>query len=181
MRAAAARPSAAGVELGAGPAQRQVDLGGQYQDGQGRAQGQRAVQQAQSEEERHEGGAHRGHGLERQGRQEGDLEGRHRLVVEFRVGPLEGVAAVVGPSEGPQGGQALEEVVEGGGQPGQPGPLPVGVPGGLEAEQDHEHRDDGHRHGQDHGGEPVPTARCRPAARPAPGPTRTTVGRYRAK
>ncbi len=82
----------AGVELGAGPAQRQVDLGGQDQDGQGRAQGERAVEQAQAEEERHQGRAHRGHRLEGQRREEGHLEGGHGLVVELPVGPLEGVA-----------------------------------------------------------------------------------------
>ena len=61
----------------------------------------------------------------------------------------------LGPPERPQGGQALEEVVEGGGQAGQPGPLPVGVPGRLQAEEDHEQRDDRHRDGQDDQGEPV--------------------------
>ena len=72
-----------------------------------------------------------------------------------RLARVEGVATVVRPAERPQGGEALEQVVEGGGQPGEPGPLAVGVPGRLEAEEDHEQGDDRHRHREDDRAEPV--------------------------
>ncbi len=100
------RPSlGAQVEFGAGLAERQIDLRGEDQDGQRRAQREGAVEEAQAQEECHEGSADRGHGLEGQRRQEGDLQGGHPREV-FRAAIRESSSAVVCAHNHPSGDPA---------------------------------------------------------------------------
>ena len=177
MRSAAAWPAALGVEFGRGPPQRQVDLRSQHQDGEGEPEVQRAVEEAQAQEERHERRAHRGEDLERQGGRKATL----RVLIVLVGSPRRrsrGCGARPRPAEGAKRRQALEKVVEGGGEARRAAAhCRLGVALGLEAEQDHEHRDDRHGDGQDHKRGPVGRSSTQASSTSGRQRRRTAVGR----
>ncbi len=145
----------AGVELGAGPPERQEDLRGDQEDGERGVERDRAAEQPEAEDHGDEPGADAGEELHRQCGEEGDPQRRHRRLAEAlgRRGHL--AAALGGAAERPEGRQTADELEEAGGQRREAPPLPSRLRRGPPAEEDHRHRHERDDPEQDEQRDPV--------------------------
>ena len=143
------------MEVHAHLAHRQVRLRGQDEDEQRHPEVHAAFDEAQADghrDDRHRQGREQLQHQRRQERHPQHPHGRGPVPVP-RVPQLVGLRR--GPPEDPQGRQPGDEVEEEPGQLGQPPPLALHRHGGVLPDEDHEHRDQRQRHGQDHRGEHV--------------------------
>ena len=143
----------AGVELGAGAAQRDEDLGRHEQDGHGRLQAELAPEQPQPEHHRDQADPEAGEHVHGQRREEGDAQGAQGGGAHAVGGRRHLAPPVVLASEGPQRRQALDQLQEAAGQGPEPAPLAGRAFCRLASEQDHrerhrEHQCDDHDKGQ---------------------------------
>ena len=131
----------AGVEARAQLPQRQVELGREDEDEEGRLERQAAREQAQADLDRDDGGAERADHLQHERGQE-----RHPQHLQRRVPVLLADAAdqhdlLAAAVEQLQGGQPLQHVEEVRGEPAERRPLPARERIGQAADQRHEDGD----------------------------------------
>ena len=139
------------VEVHPHEAQRQVDLRGQHEHGQAGGQVHRPLDQAQADGDGDDRHGQRGQQLEDQRGQERDAQHAHRGRPVVLAHPPDGLGLGTGPVEHLQGGQALDHVEEVPREHAEGVPLP-GDPGlRVAADEHHEHRDQRHGQGHDHG------------------------------
>ena len=139
-------PFGAGVELGAGPARRNEDLGRHEEDRHGGLEPELAPEEAQPEHHGDEADAEAGNHVHGEGRQECDAERAHGGRTHAFCRCLDLTPPLRLPAEGAQGGKPFDELQESTGERAQSAPLTFGAPGRLASEGDHRGRD-----GQDQG------------------------------
>ena len=145
----------AGVELGAGAAQRDEDLRRYQEDRHGRLQVELTPEQAEPEHHGDEPDPEPGEHVHGERGQEGDPQRAHGGGPHAFGRRLDLPAPLRLAAEGAQGGQTLDELQDAPGQRAEPAPLPLRALGRLPAEGDHRH---GHRQDEgddDHERQPV--------------------------
>ncbi len=137
------------MELHAHLTQRQVGLGGQQQHEQPHEQREIAGEQAEADGHRDDRDRDRGQELQREPRQERHAQHRHRLALVVARDGLDGVGRAVLASEGLQRAEPLDGVGEARGEAAERAVLPLLHAAGGEADEHHEHRDEGDRQHDD--------------------------------
>ena len=143
------------VEAGAHGPQRQVDLRGQHDREQAGLQVQRAVDEAQADRDRDQGDRQGGQDLEHQRGEERDAQGPHRGAAVLVGDGAEALGLASGPAERDEDVEPGDEVEEVVAEHGERPPAPRRVVAGVQADQDHEDRDERDRRRDDDGRHPV--------------------------
>jgi hypothetical protein len=139
----------AGMVLGAESAQGQVEFRRQQQDEKAALEGHIAGEQAETDEDGHQGNADGGQEFEHQGREKSHAQHRDGGLPVLVGDPGDDARLPAAGAEGPDGGQALQAVQKTRAKGGQPAPLALVELFGLPADEHHEQGNEGRRAEQD--------------------------------